>query len=98
MAKFKRVASVVFAGLFVFVMMFSLFVIASEADHDCSGADCPICEMIAVCRNILKTLSGAVVALAALFSAFCAVMRLVPLCKNGAGTETPISLKVKLLD
>lgn len=83
---------------FCFVMAFSAFFIADEADHDCTGKDCPICAEIAVCVALLQTAATA---------AAVAVIR--PLhrfiIEQPLGTydieryaNTLVSLKVLLLD
>ena len=64
----NRVAAFVLTLLFVFVMLFSQFFIIAEAEHDCIGEYCPVCEQIAVCENALKTLSNGVAAIIALLT------------------------------
>ncbi|MCR5347606.1 MAG: hypothetical protein K6E38_07500 [Fretibacterium sp.] len=50
----KRLGAGVLAALFVLVALFSVAFIAVEAEHDCTGEDCPICRQMAVCANALK--------------------------------------------
>lgn len=57
--------------LFCFAMVFSVFFIAEEADHDCTGEDCPICAEIRVCANVLGS--------AAIVPAATAVCSILPL-------------------
>lgn len=40
----------------VFVMLFSTIYISKHIDHNCSGADCPICATLEQCSNNLKTI------------------------------------------
>ena len=57
------------AAVLAVVMLFSAVYIAVEADHDCSGEDCAICQQIGVCENLLKSLglAGAAAVITAAF-------------------------------
>ncbi|MBK6087878.1 hypothetical protein [Ruminococcus difficilis] len=96
MTKRNRLIALLLAAVVLFVMAFSLFVVAAEAGHDCLGEDCPICELIAVCENNVRGLSlilvfiSLIVALA-LMRTFITYSR--PFVFD---TQTPVSLKVKL--
>ena len=95
-SKSKRIASGVIAALMLFVLLFSASYIAAEADHDCTGHDCPICACIQQCENTLQQIGSGVatqvaVALPILFTfllgavwTFCVQM------------ETPVTRKVRL--
>lgn len=45
----------------VFVMLASLFYIAKEANHDCSGEDCPICACIHQAEQTIRNLGTGVI-------------------------------------
>ncbi len=97
MTKRIRAISAVTAITVVFVLLFSILYIAVEADHDCTGENCPICEQIAICQQRLKQVSSGTAVIAfGLFAFFtlCVVQSsytaLQRLC-------TLITLKVKLL-
>ncbi len=95
----KRLAALILAVLVLLALMTSLFVIIHEADHDCTGEDCPICAVIAVCRNTLKLLGDALAALAVVFACFCfAASSAILYFFEKTNQETPVSLKVKLLN
>ncbi len=94
----KRFAAIALAALVLFVLTASLFVIAHEADHDCTGENCPVCAVIAVCRNTLKTLGDTLIAAAVVFGCFCLAGSAVAFFRTEIYSETPISLKVKLLN
>lgn len=96
MKKQNRKIALLLALAVCFVMLFSAFYIAAQADHDCIGEDCPICYQISICENTLKTL-GFVAAAAVLSAA------LIYLCftftkqqENTLRQATLITLKVKL--
>ena len=84
--------------LIVFVLFASLYFILHEAHHDCSGEDCPVCRLIAVCRDTLKgfafisVLVGILLAFLFRSSAFRSAL------KEKRFTHTPVSLKVRLLN
>ncbi len=94
----KRFAAIALAALVLFVLMTSLFVIAHEADHDCTGENCPVCAFIAVCRNTLKTLGDALIAAAVVFGCLCLAWSAAAFSRTEIYNESPVSLKVKLLN
>lgn len=52
----------------VIVVLFSNIYIIHHADHECSGADCPVCAVIEMCENNIKNAGLiATVAVIALF-------------------------------
>ena len=63
----KRIGALLLCVGMVLALFVSSAYIAHEAGHDCSGEDCPICQMIAVNVNLLRTLGLAVLLLVALF-------------------------------
>ena len=93
----RRLSAVILTALVFAVVMTSLFVVAHGADHDCTGDNCPVCALISVCRNTLKTLADAAAVLAVL-ACVCAFSRAGCFCRAAAENKTPIQLKVKLLD
>lgn len=46
-------------ALLAFALLFSVFFVALESDHDCSGKDCAICHQIHACQTLLEQLSAA---------------------------------------
>lgn len=94
----NRVAAFVLTLLFVFVMLFSQFFIIAEAEHDCIGEHCPVCEQIAVCENALKTLSNGVAAIIALLTCVVSFDTVMLFADCYDKSQTPVSLKVRLLN
>ncbi|MBR4204500.1 MAG: hypothetical protein IKQ92_03390 [Clostridia bacterium] len=37
------------------VVLFSAFFLAVEANHDCTGEDCPICACVLLCEKTLRS-------------------------------------------
>ncbi len=64
----RRVTALLLCIGLVFALAVSSAFIAHEAGHDCTGNDCPICQMIAVNVNLLRTIGLAVLLLLALFA------------------------------
>ena len=94
--KTKRTVATVFAVLLVFVLLFSHLLILAEADHDCSGEDCPVCQILTIAEETLKGLS----LLLCLIALFTLQKPIVKSARSAfAGnllSSTPILLKVKL--
>ena len=97
MTKKRRWISCFLAALFVLVMLSSLVFIVLEAEHDCTGEDCPICYQIHVCERTLKSgLAAAVFVAAGFAGALCPSAA--PLSSGVRLCLTPVTLKVKLSD
>ena len=96
MTKKNRLIAVLLAVTVVFVVLFSTFFIAENADHDCDGSDCLICNAISICENALKSIVLAAVAviLAAFLSTF--TLSKPSLSKRLANNASLVTLKVKL--
>ncbi len=96
MPKYNRIAAGIMALLMLFIMLFSVFYIAAESDHDCTGEDCPICACIGQCENTLHQIGDVI--------ASCAVVILpiiymhVSICLFAVifPQETLVSIKVRL--
>ena len=89
----QRIAAVL-AVLVLLALAVSLSYLVCEADHDCTGADCPICALLAVCGRLLRAL-GLALGLTVLGllgrAAPLAEERRMVLC-----ALTPVRLRVKL--
>lgn len=98
MTKKCRMTAYVTCFALLFVMFISTAYIIKEADHDCTGENCPICHEIQICQKILNTVGTAIVA-ATFFVSALVVLNTLPtihFCETAA--ITLISLKVKLSD
>lgn len=82
--------------LFVFVMLFSHIFAIVEADHECSGEDCPICEIIATVSDTIKGLSlvGATVTICA--AIIFEIVKTLLVGNKAKTVSSLITLKVKL--
>ncbi len=99
MTNTKRIGAMILCIGLVLVLAVSIAFIANEADHNCSGEDCPFCRMIAANINLLRTLGLAVIAFLSLF--FLTFGRSVRGRKDRHAcffSGTPVSWKVRLND
>ena len=98
MNRSTRALAMLLAALLAVVMLFSVFYIALEADHDCHGEDCAVCAVLSACERVLHRLLGIGAAAVFMLAAAAVVYR----AADGRGTasahSTLITLKVKLSD
>ncbi len=92
----RRKTAVFLTVLFAIVVLFSHIFTAAEADHDCSGEDCPVCQVVAAVENAFKGLSAAKVSDSSAFVLFFAAVVLVLFAADEVLRSTLITLKVKL--
>lgn len=98
MAKRTRILALMMAILVLAVVLTSAIYIAAEADHDCVGEHCPVCEQILACQSTIRFLSFVVLAAALLTNAGRLCRILLPAAACAATSITPVTLKVKLSD
>ena len=59
--KLRRPIAGIMASIMLFVVIFFTSFIALEAHHDCDcEEDCPICEAMAVCKDVLHNMGTTV--------------------------------------
>ncbi|MBR4765964.1 MAG: hypothetical protein IK085_04275 [Clostridia bacterium] len=98
MTKKSRAAALMLAVLFAFAVVFSCLVIVGESGHECSGADCEICFVIAACVSFLGNLRSLTLIVLFAFAVVCGMQNARAFCfvrRNGA---TPVTLKTRLLN
>lgn len=96
MKRNTRIQAVLIAFAVLFIMLSSALYIAVEADHDCTGQDCPICEQIHVCENNLKNVSLAVCTVAFAAELQYILCRKISDCTDFVQSHTLVTFKVKL--
>ncbi|MCR5652928.1 MAG: hypothetical protein K6F88_03915 [Ruminococcus sp.] len=96
MTKRNRIIALALAAVILFVMAFSLFVVAAEAGHHCHGEDCPICELIAVCENNIRLMSSVLVFVLLIIALTLTRAFIDEINKSAYQPLTLVSLKVKL--
>ena len=95
--KRKSLAVVLSIVLLAFFVC-SIFFIAHEADHDCVGEDCPICEEITILEKAIEELgTGVIAVLIACAIIFAFVDKLFLQHNNRTKDESLVSLKIEIL-
>lgn len=59
--KKQKILTSVICAVFIVVTFFSIFFIVKEADHDCTGENCPICACIHQAEETLQQLGAGTV-------------------------------------
>ncbi len=97
MSRQKRVFAFVLCIGMLFVLFASSADIAHEADHDCMGEDCEICENIARMEALLQSFALLGAALLLLFTllSFQRAFRLLAALR-AYSAPTPVGWKVRL--
>ena len=59
--KSKRITAWIALIAVVFVMLFSVKYISQHVDHECTGAECPICAVMEQCSNNIRNIGTIIV-------------------------------------
>lgn len=97
MDKRKKITAFIIAAAIIFTMLFSALFVVGEAEHNCSGAECVICCLIRLCVNNFSAVTKS----ACLFCIFAVLLLYLCLAiskKRKAESDSPVNLKVKLLN
>lgn len=93
----KTLAAVTATAMLLVIVLAGIFIVM-EADHDCEGEDCPVCQCLENCQTTLRQLGAVTVtASASLFSVFLLITTCFHLVKVFCN-DTPVSTKVRLND
>ena len=94
----RRFSATLLAAVLTAVMLFSVFFIVLESNHDCPGEDCFVCVLLHSCEGVLRqsALVSAVLSAAALLRSLWSACALWPF--EALVSATPVSLKVKISD
>ena len=98
MKKTKTIAAFIMAVVIIAVMFSSAFFIAVKSEHDCTGEDCHVCASISVCKENLKTFSGKTVSVKTISLGVFFILINIIIYVIKSFFDTPVSLKVKLLN
>lgn len=98
MAKQNRIFSMLMATSVALVLLFSVIFIADKIDHNCHGKDCPICQQISTCQNVLQSLALAGSATTFVMALFHIVYKEILPYVSNIKKITLVSLKVELLN
>ena len=93
-----RVVSGALCAFLLLLTFIACFYIASEADHDCDGENCPICACIENCVAVLQRVGTAV----PVFTSYVLCAFVAVILSNQDNSYifrlTPVSRKVRLND
>lgn len=92
----QRVTAVILCLLLLSVMTLSVFYIAKEVNHDCTGTDCPVCEMIQTAEQTLQFFGTGLVLLVWLLVPALFLFLKKKMEKTGILCRTLIQQKVRL--
>lgn len=94
--KHKKAAAGILAMFLLSLLLFSAFYVTAEAEHDCTGEDCPVCACIQQCESTLQKMGDGSAHLAA--AILPAVFLLILSCffVFTFPQETLVSIKVRL--
>ena len=97
-ARKRGYALLLCVGLILALFVSSAFLI-HEADHDCSGEHCPVCQMIAMTTALMRSfcLIAAMMLLRSLFAAAQSAFH-APETGYGHSAGTPVSRKIRMND
>ena len=95
-AKVLRITAGIMGLMMLFIVLFSAFYIAAEADHDCCGEDCPICACIHQCENTLRGIGDGVTVRSAAVAPAILILFAAAFVIAAVSQDTLVSRKVRL--
>ena len=91
-----RILTVLSVTAVLFVVLFSSLYIILEADHDCCGEECHICETLENCQATLHQIGAVPVAGSAVIASVFFFIAVNLREARRSSNETPVSDKVQL--
>ncbi len=96
MQKHRRLFAACILILYISISVFCFSFIIKEADHNCSGAGCEVCSMIAQAENTLRTLGTGLLLCSFVFLSVCNIFENEKLCSKCLLVQTLVSQKIRL--
>ncbi len=94
----KKTIAILSGIILLGTIIFSAFFIAAEAEHQCEGEECPICECIKKCENIIHSVGGGIEVQGIVFMYILVVtFGFIPFASDNT-RETLVTEKVRLND
>ena len=91
----KTFAAITATAMLLVILLAGIFIIL-EADHDCEGEDCPVCECLEQCQTTLHQLGAVVISgKAIIFPILLIIVSGIHFVRV-IRKETPVSIKVRL--
>ncbi len=95
-SKVLRITAGIMGLMMLFIVLFSSFYIAAEADHDCCGEDCPICACIHQCENTLRGIGDRAAVRFAVVAPVILILFAAAFVIAAVSQDTLVSRKVRL--
>lgn len=91
-----RITAIFLILAVILFLLVSTYFIAYEADHECTGEDCPICVLLQISENSLRQLGSGAPAAAAASSLFVLMLVMQIFTCESITLPTPVSRKTRL--
>lgn len=98
MTKKNQIIAFVLAVAVFFAMVLSVCIFTHNADHDCVGAGCQVCQQTESARQSLENLLSGILAIATALALTYAIYQFVCCFAQRCLQGTLVALKVKLLN
>ena len=92
----RQIAAGLLSLTLLLLALFSALFIASHAQHDCAGEDCPVCACIERCARLLHGADARLELQKAALPVSAFVLCTAAACILAFAAATPVSTKVKL--
>lgn len=94
----KKSISIIVAVIIVITMFFSVAFLSCNAQHSCSGENCPVCEMMQMAENVLNKISMAIATVAVALCLCVLAQASMVVISEAITYYSPVKLKVKMLN
>lgn len=98
MKKATKVTAVIVIAILLCSMLYSIFFITNNARHDCTGESCPVCEQLQIAGSIVNKVSTAITTIVAAIFLCVSTQICGNMYQRSIVENSPIRLKVKMLN
>lgn len=98
MKEFKKLTSIIVAIIIAMTVFFSVAFLSCNTHHNCSGENCPVCEMLQMAENVLNKFSIAIATIAVATCLCVLAQESMAVFSNAITYYSLIKLKVKMLN
>ena len=95
-ARKKRMISLFICAVMICTALFSILFIEKELNHDCTGADCPICASVHQAEQTLKQIGSGIVDASGVLTVLIPFLMLISLSVFDIPDASLVSCKVRL--
>ncbi|MEA4898363.1 MAG: AraC family transcriptional regulator [Christensenellaceae bacterium] len=94
----KKLTAIFICGVTVAALLLAGVFLSTHIEHDCTGNHCLVCDAMAACGNLLRSLVGLLIFLGLFLPEMLAAQFGRPASAHHVRPTTLVSLKVKLLN